>query len=602
MQLFALTLDLRDDAELANALLTPATVARIHSAVAASPSVAEAVLLTTCLRVELYGVARDPRAVRVTFREQLERITGLALHESKVTLLDARAAARHLFAVTGGLASILFGETAVTGQVRAAYRASVDRSLCGPMLHRIFHHAFRTARRLRTEGQVTAIASSLSSLALRMAREAAPMGADRLLVIGAGQAGQAALRSARGWGFHHVTLAGSRAEEVEALAAEHGAGSLPLPQGIESTTLRTSLRSVDVVLAASSRGLLLRAADFEPHDGALLVYDLGRPHNVEAELPAPIRRFDLHDLEHRAREEADLRPLGPERAPWQVILDEAVESYSAWLEERSARVDTGVASDSVTRAGRVYLVGAGPGDPELLTLRAARLLEEADVVLHDALLPPALLARIPAGVRRVPVGRRVGAVVAEQTDTSRAMVEWARLGAKVVRLKGGDPALFARLSEELAELAEAGIEYEVVPGVTAALASAAAAGVSLTARGMAASCAFISFHAAGDASPERRARFIQLARATESLAVYMGSQEIAALASALIDAGHSPEEPVLIVERASHPEERARRFALAELISAPPKLETPALVLAGPTVRANWLSEEKKIEPLRAAT
>ena len=141
--------------------------------------------------------------------------------------------------------------------------------------------------------------------------------------------------------------------------------------------------------------------------------------------------------------------------------------------------------------GKVYLVGAGPGAPDLLTLRAARLLASADVVFHDALVHPDTLA-LAKGARLVDVGKRYGKISTEQRFINRALIEAARTHEIVVRLKGGDPMLFARAQEEIDALREAGIEFEVVPGVTAALAAAATLGVSLTRRGIARTVALLT--------------------------------------------------------------------------------------------------------------
>src|ERR1700682_3675033 len=141
--------------------------------------------------------------------------------------------------------------------------------------------------------------------------------------------------------------------------------------------------------------------------------------------------------------------------------------------------------------GKVYLVGAGPGAPDLLTLRAARLLEAADVVLHDALVHPDTLA-LARRARRIDVGKRYGKVSTEQRFINRALIEAARTPGVVVRLKGGDPMIFGRAQEELDALAAAGVDCEVVPGITAALAAAATLGVSLTRRGIARTVAFLT--------------------------------------------------------------------------------------------------------------
>lgn len=580
MQIFALTLNRSGAGPLWPRLHEPTVRAQIESALAASPELAEVVCVATCLRLEVYAAGRHPEAARDALRAHLTRILGAEARSIDVGLLLEQNAARHLLRVTSGLESILWGETAVTGQVRAAYRTAVDRALIGPLLHRLFHLAFRTARRLRADGSLVPIANSLSALALRVARR--ELGDERrtLLILGAGQAGQSALREARSWGFTDTTLAGSRREEVERAAAAHGARALALGAD-DHEALRAAVTQADAILAVSSRGELLNDQTVDAREASreLLLFDLAVPANSAPSLPSGVRRFDLDGLAAAARHLQRPREDGaPE--PWEILLDEATREFSRWREGRSASATTRRSAEP----GRVYLVGAGPGDPELLTVRALRLLEVADVVFHDALLPTALLDCIPASARRVPVGRRAGFIVAEQREVERAMLEWAERGARVVRLKGGDPSLFGRLGEELRALREAGIETEVVPGVTAATAAAAAALAPLTERGLASSCTLVTFHAqVGDPDPAgRRARFVALARAADTLAVYMAGRELIALASALADAGRSPDEPILVVERASHADERVRNLTLASLASVTPPVETPAIILVGP--------------------
>jgi uroporphyrin-III C-methyltransferase len=167
--------------------------------------------------------------------------------------------------------------------------------------------------------------------------------------------------------------------------------------------------------------------------------------------------------------------------------------------------------------GKVFLVGAGPGAPDLLTLRAARLLEAADVVFHDALVHPATLA-LAKGARLVDVGKRYGKVSTEQRFINRALIEAARMHATVVRLKGGDPMIFGRAQEELDALAAAGIDCEVVPGVTAALAAAAALGTSLTRRGIARTVAFLTPRVGRD---ETSSEWLPAALGADSVVLYM---------------------------------------------------------------------------------
>ena len=200
--------------------------------------------------------------------------------------------------------------------------------------------------------------------------------------------------------------------------------------------------------------------------------------------------------------------------------------------------------------GKVYLVGAGPGAPDLLTLRAARLLEGADIVLHDALVHPDTLA-LAANARRVDVGKRYGKVSTDQRFINRALVEAARTHASVVRLKGGDPMMFGRAQEEIDALEEAGIDYEVVPGVTAALAAASTLRTSLTRRGVARTVGFLTPRVGRG---ETASEWLPAALAADSVALYMAAGASQSIANDLIGGGKPASTPVALVESATLPE------------------------------------------------
>ena len=230
------------------------------------------------------------------------------------------------------------------------------------------------------------------------------------------------------------------------------------------------------------------------------------------------------------------------------------------------------------RPGKVYLVGAGPGAPDLLTLRAARLLERADIVFHDALVHPDTLA-LATRARKVDVGKRAGRASTAQRFTNRALVEAAKGHAVVVRLKGGDPMLFGRAHEELEALHAAGIETEVVPGITAALAASASLETSLTRRGLARHVAFITPRI-GDDEPEGEWR--DVAAAADTVALYMAGQQCREVAMRLIAAGRDATTPALFVENASLPGERHVPTTLGRLRNSDaPAFDGPVLLLVG---------------------
>lgn len=227
---------------------------------------------------------------------------------------------------------------------------------------------------------------------------------------------------------------------------------------------------------------------------------------------------------------------------------------------------------------KVYLVGAGPGAADLLTVRGARLLAGADIVFHDALIGRETLSLASRAIL-VPVGKRSGRRSTAQHFINKRLLDAARRYRVVVRLKGGDPMLFGRAHEEIEYLKKNSIEVEIVPGVTAALAAAAELGVSLTRRGLARSVTFVTPRVGAG---ERPSSWVRAVVAADSAAIYMGAGEAEAITTALIKAGKAPSTPVAVVENASLSNLNVIRGSLAELPAlAERSLGGPTLVLIG---------------------
>ncbi|MYN27237.1 uroporphyrinogen-III C-methyltransferase [Duganella levis] len=224
--------------------------------------------------------------------------------------------------------------------------------------------------------------------------------------------------------------------------------------------------------------------------------------------------------------------------------------------------------------GKVYLIGAGPGADDLITVRGARLLAQADVVLYDALVTPEMLA-LCAQARLISVGKRSGQRSTAQTLINQQLVECAQQYQLVVRLKGGDPMLFGRADEELRALEAEGIEVEVVPGITTALAAAAATKQPLTRRGVARSVAFFTSSTAPD-EPDHPAL-----PETDTLVQYMGGREAAATATRLLAEGRRPDLPVVVVENCSRVDQRILRLTLDGLANGLDAAQGPVLVMIG---------------------
>jgi len=239
----------------------------------------------------------------------------------------------------------------------------------------------------------------------------------------------------------------------------------------------------------------------------------------------------------------------------------------------------------VFEPGSVWLVGAGPGDPGLLTLHALAALEQADVVLHDALVPDDILALVNPAARLEPVGKRAGRPSAKQLRISQRLVEHAAAGCRVVRLKNGDPFVFGRGGEEALALAAASIPFRIVPGITAGVAAPAYAGIPTTQRSTAQSVAFITGHHAGGGTA-RDVDWASLAKAADTLVLYMSLRQIGRIARALIQSGRSSLDPVAFLTDATTPNQQRTVTTLGDAASVASQIDHagPTLIIIGEVV------------------
>lgn len=252
--------------------------------------------------------------------------------------------------------------------------------------------------------------------------------------------------------------------------------------------------------------------------------------------------------------------------------------------ERDAAILSLVTARTVGQPGTVFLVGAGPGDPGLLTVRARELLGNCDAVVFDALVNPAILegGALGAGVERHFVGKRGGAASTRQRDITALLLRLAREGKRVVRLKGGDPYVFGRGSEEAQALAAAGIPFEIVPGVTAGIAASAYAGIPVTHRGLATSVTFVTGHE----DPDKDAGgtdWAALARAGGTLVLYMGVGQLPRIAGALLAGGLAPDTPAAVIEWGTYPRQRTVTASLVTVAAAAARagVAAPAITVIG---------------------
>lgn len=263
--------------------------------------------------------------------------------------------------------------------------------------------------------------------------------------------------------------------------------------------------------------------------------------------------------------------------------------------------------------GKVYLIGAGPGDPELLTVKAARLLQRARIVLHDSLVSRAVLQLISRGAESIDVGKRCGQKLLTQDEINALLVSYAASHEVVIRLKGGDPLVFGRAGEEIEALRRAAIEFEIVPGVTAALGAAAAAGISLTDRRAASQIVITTYSRGSDAAvsdPFAATPQLNWAAISSSttLVLYMPGADYAEVSQRLLDAGQPKDLPCVIVSNATGPLQQIRWSSVAGL-SREAKLPAPALLIVGRVatheireIAANHWSGTRREHPIRNAT
>lgn len=278
---------------------------------------------------------------------------------------------------------------------------------------------------------------------------------------------------------------------------------------------------------------------------------------IEAALPERIGALAKLARTFRAQANALIADPARRRGFWRRLVEGPAARLALAGDEAGARRVALGELDAVRRrlspVGIAHIVGAGPGDPDLLTLRAAQLLQEADAILHDDLVPAAILGRARRDAELVSVGKRKGSVGWAQADIEAELVRRVLAGQTVVRLKAGDPFIFGRGGEEVDALRAAGLPVSVVPGITAALGCGASAGIPLTHRRFASTVTFLSGHSAEDAP------------GGNTLVIYMGATEAAAVRDRLLEAGTNPETPVAIVENGTRPDERVSVGRLLDL-------------------------------------
>lgn len=322
---------------------------------------------------------------------------------------------------------------------------------------------------------------------------------------------------------------------------------------------------------------------------------------IEAMLPETLGSLAWLGDSFRAAADRVLPKGQPRRRFWSAFFEGRVaDAALAGQTEAARRLAARLLTESEpSHEGFVWLVGAGPGAADLLTLRAQRVLQQADVIVHDSLVPESVVAMGRRDAIRIHVGKRKGRHLATQDEINAILLREARAGHRVVRLKSGDPLVYGRAGEEMAALREAAIPFQVVPGVTAAFAAAAEAEIPLTRRGVAASIVFATGHdAAGEVLPD----WAGLVLKGGTVAVYMGRSVAAEVAGRLMEAGLAATTPVAVIENATLAERRHFAGALSELASFAERADVdgPTLIIIGETAAEGALSVAEPLGPVRS--
>ena len=456
-----------------------------------------------------------------------------------------------------------------------------------------------------------------------------------VLVVGAGEVALRKLALLERSGAAITVVAPQIHPELEARAA---AGAINLhvrefvPQDLDGMRLvivATSRRAINRWIAklSDSRGIPVNVVDDREasrfivpaiidRDPVLVAVSTGGTSPVlarrlrerlETLLPAKIGEFAswLQTLRRPARRR--LRDIDARRRFFEQLVDgPATARFVAGDRQGARRVAHQLLATSAgapSAAGEVTLVGAGPGDPELLTLKALRALQDADLILHDRLVPQSILDLARRDAARISVGKAAGCVGSTQAEINSLLIEHAQQGKRVVRLKGGDPFIFGRGGEELEALAQARINFSVVPGVTAAAGCAAYAGIPLTHRNHAHSVTFVTAHTGDGREPDWRA----LAAPGTTAVFYMGLARVRHIADKLMEHGASPSLPAGIIAQGTLPNQRVITATLATIgdVAARANIESPALLVVGDVVSLHaslaWFNTEAQRDAAKTA-
>ncbi|WP_133406763.1 siroheme synthase CysG [Parashewanella tropica] len=316
---------------------------------------------------------------------------------------------------------------------------------------------------------------------------------------------------------------------------------------------------------------------------------------LEAILPQHLGKMAEIAGRFRTKLTKVVNTLTARRYFWEQAFNGRFSEFVAAGRDKDAEQELQALSRKVEPKGQVALIGAGPGDAGLLTLRALQLMQQADVVLHDYLVSDEVMELVRRDAELVSVGKKAGFHSVPQEETNRLLVHYAQQGKRVVRLKGGDPFVFGRGGEELEVLFEAGISFQVVPGITAAAGATAYAGIPLTHRDYAQSTMFITGHLKPDGD---QVDWSTLARGKQTLVIYMGLMKACHIENQLISHGRSIETPVAIIERGTQKHQKVLKGQLSELTDLAEHAASPSLIVVGEVVnlseKLHWFGKQEQ--------
>lgn len=327
---------------------------------------------------------------------------------------------------------------------------------------------------------------------------------------------------------------------------------------------------------------------------------------LESLIPSAIGTLAAFAGQYRDRVKELVPDTARRRRLWERVADGSVAENILGLKPQAAKermeelLEAARRGDDLAQTGEVYLVGSGPGDPDLLTFRALRLMQQADVVLHDRLVPKGILELVRRDADRIYVGKKQGDHSMAQEEISRTLVQLAQQGKRVLRLKGGDPFVFGRGGEEIEMLAQEGISFQVVPGISAANGCAAYAGIPLTHRDHAHACVFVTGHAKDD---KLDLNWQALVQPNQTVVVYMGLISMPQVMASLIANGADPKTLVAVIEKGTRVDQRVICGEIGTIVANVEKarLEGPAIVIIGSVVslrdRLEWFADEDETAP-----